>query len=834
MSAMRFFITAALCLALFLLPNAASAAVPSTISYQGYITTLSGSPASGPVDITFTLYSSPAGTAVLWTETESAVPLVNGVYSVSLGSVTPLNLPFDQQYWLGVKVGTDPEMTPRQALTSVPFAFRAMAADTVNSSSQVISSVPTGSAPLVVSSTTMVQNLNAEMLGGKRADDLWQTSGNAGTVAGANFIGTTDNQQLDLRANNVVSFRIQPTASFTDLVTYYASPNLIGGYDQNSVAAGVLGATISGGGGRIGNGGGTPNPNQVFDIYGTVAGGANNSAGSNDATIDNAPYATVGGGLHNTASGQNATVSGGWNNSASGNMSSVSGGDSNMASSQWASVGGGVANMAANRYAAVGGGWWNTATGQYATIGGGHGNSASDVAATVGGGDGNAASAWATIGGGQTGTASGFYSTVGGGRNNTASNQNATVGGGYANMASGQYATVSGGNANMASALYASVSGGNGNTASGPNAMVSGGGGNIASGPSAMVSGGAYNVAGGELSFAAGYRAIVRDAVTVGNGSGDQGTFVWADYQNTDFISTGPNQFLVRASGGVGINTNAPAAGTLDVNGQVVIDQKNFGGNAGLLVKGGNPGANYPNIGFSTQNTNNADVYVGGLGANLVNNTAGSESADLVVNTATGGASTERMRITSAGNVGIGTNSPNRLLQISHSSAAEMNLQVFGGLPDWRTWNILVDGGPAAKQNLTFRILNDAGTGQSLKSMVLWNDGNAWLAGSLTQASDIRLKTDIQPLDDPLAKVLRIRGVSYRMKDDDTNTRRIGVIAQEIEKEFPELVLTDDKGMKSVAYANLAPVLIEAVKEQQRMIEELKAEVAALKEMLAR
>ena len=71
-------------------------------------------------------------------------------------------------------------------------------------------------------------------------------------------------------------------------------------------------------------------------------------------------------------------------------------------------------------------------------------------------------------------------------------------------------------------------------------------------------------------------------------------------------------------------------------------------------------------------------------------------------------------------------------------------------------------------------------------------------------------------------KVLRLRGISYVMKSDETKSRKIGVIAQELEQEYPELVVTDDQGMKSVAYANLTPVLIEAVKA-------LKAENDALK-----
>jgi hypothetical protein len=149
----------------------------------------------------------------------------------------------------------------------------------------------------------------------------------------------------------------------------------------------------------------------------------------------------------NTASGPYATVSGGLNNTAS--------------SSSYATVGGGKENTASGFLATVGGGFGNTANSPSATVGGGYQNTASNPGATVGGGEGN--------------TASGFLATVGGGFCNTASNPGATVGGGAANTASGETATVSGGYANTASGFGATVSGGRTNTASGQFSCVPGG-----------------------------------------------------------------------------------------------------------------------------------------------------------------------------------------------------------------------------------------------------------------------------------------------------------------------------------------------------------------------
>jgi hypothetical protein len=94
--------------------------------------------------------------------------------------------------------------------------------------------------------------------------------------------------------------------------------------------------------------------------------------------------------------------------------------------------------------------------------------------------------------------------------------------------------------------------------ATGVASVVAGGFENEASGNYATVPGGAESLAAGPYSFAAGRRAKVHH----------DGTFAWADSMDTDLESTSTNQFLIRASGGVGINTNHPAA-TLHVNGDL-------------------------------------------------------------------------------------------------------------------------------------------------------------------------------------------------------------------------------------------------------------------------
>lgn len=77
-----------------------------------------------------------------------------------------------------------------------------------------------------------------------------------------------------------------------------------------------------------------------------------------------------------------------------------------------------------------------------------------------------------------------------------------------------------------------------------------------------------------------------------------------------------------------------------------------------------------------------------------------------------------------------------------------------------------------------------------------------------------------------------LRGVSYNRIDLEGEPRQIGVVAQEIEEVIPEVVVTGIDGIKSVAYQNIVAVLIEAIKEQNKSIEDLKKQVEELKKMM--
>jgi hypothetical protein len=118
--------------------------------------------------------------------------------------------------------------------------------------------------------------------------------------------------------------------------------------------------------------------------------------------------------------------------------------------------------------------------------------------------------------------------------------------------------------------------------------------------------------------------------------------------------------------------------------------------------------------------------------------------------------------------------------------------------------------------------------------------GNMTAAGAVTALSDIRLKENIDPLENCLSKIMKLNGVSFNWKDlpdivGQPGKRDYGIIAQEVEKVFPEAIhdspheSPDGDTYKTVAYEKLIPVLLEAIKEQNEIITNLKKDVDELK-----
>jgi hypothetical protein len=115
-----------------------------------------------------------------------------------------------------------------------------------------------------------------------------------------------------------------------------------------------------------------------------------------------------------------------------------------------------------------------------------------------------------------------------------------------------------------------------------------------------------------------------------------------------------------------------------------------------------------------------------------------------------------------------------------------------------------------------------------------FSSGIVQINGQLVFPSDERYKKNIESLDSPLDKIMQLKGVSYEWKSE-YNTgkgKQIGFIAQEVESVIPELVYTDSNGYKSLSYDKLVPVLVEAIKEQQKAIDEKSRIVAEQKTAL--
>lgn len=217
---------------------------------------------------------------------------------------------------------------------------------------------------------------------------------------------------------------------------------------------------------------------------------------------------------------------------------------------------------------------------------------------------------------------------------------------------------------------------------------------------------------------------------------------------------------------------------------------------------------------------NNAWGAIGGGGTTINNNAdnriiTGSGTADtleaettLTFNSGTLGLSTGDLTVDVAGDI------------VLDADGGDINLQdggtQFGSLinssSDFKIRSAVQD------KDLIFEG-NDGGSTITALTLDMSEAGAATFNNNVTAFSDARLKDNIETLEDGLAKVEQLRGVTYT-RDGKEN---IGVIAQEVEKILPEIVLTadDEMGTKSVDYSRITAVLIEAVKELSAKIKEL-------------
>ncbi len=768
------------------------AGVPESISYQGKLTNSEGQPVSDDVyQVVFKLYTAATEEKPFWTSKQE-VTTSGGVFTTQLSPLAAYDLAGKTDVWMEIWVGSPlAALSPKTKFTSVPYALI--------------------------------------------SGDSWSLLGNAGTTPGTNFIGTTDNQALEFRVNNTRGFRLEP---------YNGTVNVIGGYSGNTVASGVYGATISGGGV-------IDYPNSVTNHYGTVGGGGYNTASGY--------YGTIGGGYHNAASNQYATVGGGAYNTTSGFVATIGGGENNTASNYNATVAGGETNTASGSCTTIGGGDSNTASGSYATIGGGNLNTASGVYSTVPGGVSNTAFGVYSFAAGQRAkanhqgafvwadsTAADFAST---GNNQFLIRASGGVGIGINNPAAaldvnglirsrtggfkfpddtiqttaawgltGNAGTTPGTNFigttdNMALEFKVNntrgfrlepyndtvnvIGGYSGNTvASGVyGATISGGGygdcPNSVTNHYGAVGGGYYNtsgwcatVGGGDYNTASGY------AGTVGGG----------------FDNTAYTEYSTVGGG----HTNAASGLYATVGG----GDYNFAIGTKATVGGG------------FDNTASGDIATVGGG---YHNTASGLYATVpggYYNTAYG------LYATVPGgyyNTASGTSSfaAGRQAKASHNGAFV-----------WADSTVADFASTAANQFL-IRASGNVGINTTSPSYTLHVNGSVAGIGAYNALSDLRYKTNIATIGNALDKVMKLRGINFDWKKSDYpeiafgDGRQIGFVAQEIAQVMPEVVSKDSKGIYSVAYGSVVPLLVEAMKEQEKKIESQQQQIDDLKKLVA-
>lgn len=345
---------------------------------------------------------------------------------------------------------------------------------------------------------------------------------------------------------------------------------------------------------------------------------------------------------------------------------------------------------------------------------------------------------------------SGYYNTANG---YSALSFNST---GNYNTANGVFALKmnSNGFANTASGVYAlySNSSGNYNTASGFYSLYSNtsGFGNVGNGPYSL-----YFNTTGNTNTANGYQALYNNVAKYGSTAVGYKSMYNADSSATSnpTYNTAIGAFSLQGSVTASANTGTrnTALGYLALQGMT-----SGSGNIGI---GHNSG--------SAITSGNDNVIIGSNdGASI----AATSNSILISD----GAGTERVRIDSSGNVGIGTTSPSYKLDVNGD-------------------------------------INMVGAGR-----LRFGGSQVCDAAGCISASDEKLKENIKHLDKSLEKILQIRGVEYDYKDKIKfgEGHHVGVIAQEVEKVYPEVVKTDSKtGLKAVAYDHLVAPLIEAIKE---------------------
>ncbi len=636
----------------------------------------------------------------------------------------------------------------------------------------------------------------------------------------------------------------------------------ISGGENNLIMSGAFNATIGGGlnnliwpdqGATIS--GGEANFILGLAYYAVIGGGHDNTnsaqcgtiAGGLDNNINAVFGNSIGGGVGNNVGGIGSTIPGGYNNVVNGNYSFAAGQQAqatNDGTFVWADSHNSTFSSTANDQFSV------RAQGGVRFVTGGAGMTLDGNPVLTGGGSfiagsGNTnGSSYVAIGGGLDNYVQNAsqYSTIGGGNNNLimAASFDSTIGGGYKNLISGSAydSTIAGGNGNVVlgacrgavigggynntngAANIGTVAGGMNNLMIGIGNTIGGGSGNNANGLGSTIPGGYNNVVNGNYSFAAGQQAQATN----------DGTFVWADSQNVPFASTTSNQFLIRAQGGVGINT----ASTPDNNFSINTNTYLFSHAIYLRGESGtdlNHGLAYNGNAVTNFGAGNVQVdgpVLWGFNGGALGTANGGQKAMLTWNTSS---------------VGIGTNNPAAKLQVT-SNGGQSNpqlrldqttsgdyarLRMVGG-SGGAMWDIAAGGGsPNAMNFFVSPTIGGAGT----NVLILQPNGNATFFGTVTAngmllASDRNTKENFTPLDSQsvLAKIAALPISEWDYKTDGKAVQHIGPMAQDFHAAFG----LDGKDDKHISVVDEGGVALAAIQGLNQKLEETRAENAELKQ----
>ncbi len=529
-------------------------AAPAEINYQATLFESDGEPVTSETEVKFTIYDDASAGNTLWAETLMVTPDENGVFSQILGQINEISdgVFSGENRWLGIAIGSDAEISPRSKLVSQPYSFRVKTIDRAtagivegeltlsptdggsgdDAALNVQNSVGENAFSLIVSADSPVM-----IVKGPGGDDQTKITSYGMDIYDDDAVKSLQ-KKLSISKDGIIAHG--DTESDT-LAILDGATGTLSVTDKIQVNWQV--AKFNRGDGAIEDGTGSSSfgPNDLSTADYSLAVGTGNTGsyvsdvfmvGNGNLIEDDlgAPYVWADGsvaiGDSNIVKG-NSSFCVGKKNWLGANYSMVFGRDNITTGSGQVFVFGDSCVTTNTGNTSITGGFHNIIeSGSNGVISGGFENYIDNTL-------------YANIGGGQQNHVDGDLSFNGG-----------NIGGGALNHVTGGWATIAGGYSNESNGAQSFVGGGNNNNALGRQATVSGGYNNFARGDYSIVPGGTNNHADSNYTYAAG-----RDAWSIHRGS-----YIWADdraglvWQTTD-----TNQYLIRASGGVGINTNNPS-----------------------------------------------------------------------------------------------------------------------------------------------------------------------------------------------------------------------------------------------------------------------------------